>query len=190
MNNDSLARLVSYGMLVVLVACAAQREPREARDPDILRAPDAARGLGPTSANPGALIGGQLAFPQALPATSGSSASAPSAIAASVPPRVGLDAIGQSSVEPGDPGIGRDFALGNCRPCHVVAADQASPIRFANAPDFHAIADATTTTTFGLTVWLTNPHPTMPTLVLSPAETANVIAYIRSLRRSNGGGGP
>ena len=34
----------------------------------------------------------------------------------------------------------------------------------------------------GLNIWLTNPHPTMPKLVLYPQEAAAVIAYILSLR--------
>jgi hypothetical protein len=40
------------------------------------------------------------------------------------------------------------------------------------------------TTHLSLIVWLTNPHPTMPSLVLSPQEAADVIAYIQSLRDS------
>ena len=90
--------------------------------------------------------------------------------------------MGEASTGVGDPRIGRSFALDNCRPCHVVAPDQTSAIRFANAPTFRAIANAASTSQFGLNVWLTNPHPTMPTLVLSPDESANVIAYILSLR--------
>ena len=83
---------------------------------------------------------------------------------------------------PGDPDKGRRFALENCRPCHVVARDQSSPVRFADAPAFAAIANAAAATPAGLNVWLTNPHPSMPSLVLTPAESADVIAYIMSLR--------
>ena len=82
-----------------------------------------------------------------------------------------------------DPRIGHGFALDNCRPCHVVAADQGSPVRFANAPDFLVIANDPHTTPLDLRIWLTNPHPTMPSLRLTSAEAANVIAYIMSLRR-------
>jgi cytochrome c len=89
---------------------------------------------------------------------------------------------GAAGVVPGDPRIGRSFVLNNCRPCHVVAADQSSSVRFANAPNFQTIAKAPRTTPFGLNIWLTNPHPTMPTLQLTSAEAANVIAYIMSLR--------
>jgi hypothetical protein len=83
---------------------------------------------------------------------------------------------------PGNPRTGHDFALGACTPCHVVSPDQESPIRFANAPDFRVIANEPGTTAIGLNIWLTNPHPTMPKLVLYPQEAADVIAYILSLR--------
>ena len=82
----------------------------------------------------------------------------------------------------GHPQTGYDFAIGTCTPCHVVSPDQKSPIRFADAPDFRSIANAPGTTAIGLNIWLTNPHPTMPKLVLYPQEAADVIAYILSLR--------
>jgi hypothetical protein len=63
-----------------------------------------------------------------------------------------------------------------------VAANSKSPLRFSNVPDTRAIANIRTTTPFSPTVWLTNPHPTMPTLVLTPQEADDVIAYILSLR--------
>lgn len=87
-----------------------------------------------------------------------------------------------AAIPAGDRQTGRRFALDNCRPCHVVAPDQGSTVRFANAPDFHAIANGLHATQFELNVWLTNPHPTMPSLTLSPQEAQNVIAYILSLR--------
>ena len=88
----------------------------------------------------------------------------------------------RASPKSGNPPAGHDFALGTCTPCHVVAPDQKSPVRFADAPDFRAIARAPGTTQIGLNIWLTNPHPTMPKLVLDPQEAADVIAYILSLR--------
>jgi hypothetical protein len=36
-----------------------------------------------------------------------------------------------------------------------------------------------------LNIWLTNPHLTMPNLVLYPQEAADVIAYILSLREQH-----
>jgi mono/diheme cytochrome c family protein len=83
---------------------------------------------------------------------------------------------------PGNPQAGHDFTLGTCTPCHVVSPDQKSPVRFADAPDFRMIANASRTTAVGLNIWLTNAHPTMPKLVLDPQEAADVIAYILSPR--------
>lgn len=95
---------------------------------------------------------------------------------------MGIGGIARDATVRGDAQAGHDFAIDNCRPCHVVAADTRSALRFSNAPDFRTIANIRTTTPFSLTVWLTNPHPTMPTLVLTPQEADNVIAYILSLR--------
>jgi hypothetical protein len=82
----------------------------------------------------------------------------------------------------GNPQRGHDFAIATCTPCHIVSTDQKSPLRFADAPDFRAIANSPGTRAIGLNIWLTNPHPTMPKLVLYPQEAADVIAYILSLR--------
>jgi len=98
------------------------------------------------------------------------------------PPRLGVAGIAQVSDVPGNVRRGRDFAFDNCRPCHVVAPDQRSATRFSNAPDFQSVANMPSTTPLSLIVWLTNPHPTMPSLILSPQEASDVIAYIESLR--------
>lgn len=98
------------------------------------------------------------------------------------PPRMGIAGIAQAQADQGNASRGRDFAFDNCRPCHVVAPNQTSTTRFSNAPDFRVIANMPTTTSLSLIVWLTNPHPTMPSLILSPQEAADVIAYIQSLR--------
>jgi hypothetical protein len=44
------------------------------------------------------------------------------------------------------------------------------------------IANMPSMTGTALTVWLRTSHPTMPNLQLTPSETADVIAYIESLR--------
>jgi hypothetical protein len=107
----------------------------------------------------------------------------PSGSAPSVPSvNPSADAAIDRAPNPGNPQTGHDFAIGTCTPCHVVSPDQKSPFRFADAPDFRAIANAPATTLIGLNIWLTNPHPTMPKLVLYPREAADVIAYILSLR--------
>ena len=177
MNIDRLTRLAYCGIVIAqLMACTAESVPTGGA-PDA----DGLHQAGPTSANPGRPTGGENLAP-------------PPEAAAPVPPAFrpdqaaagragsGLGGLGQAQSGPGDPGLGRSFALDNCRPCHVVARDQASATRFANAPSFPAIANMAGTTPLGLSVWLTNPHPTMPSLILSPDEASNVIAYILSLR--------
>jgi mono/diheme cytochrome c family protein len=109
-------------------------------------------------------------------------AAPPSVAASNAAPSMGIAGMTQADAPPGNASRGRDFAFDNCRPCHVVAPNQASATRFSNAPDFHAVANMPSTTQLSLVVWLTNPHPTMPSLVLSPQEAADVIAYIQSMR--------
>lgn len=118
----------------------------------------------------------------APPAASVPPADAGLALSADARPSMGIAGLAQPSPDSGNAARGRDFAFDNCRPCHVVAPNQTSAKRFSNAPDFHSVANAPTTTPLSLIVWLTNPHPTMPSLVLSPQEAADVIAYIQSLR--------
>jgi len=81
-----------------------------------------------------------------------------------------------------NPHAGHHFAVGTCSPCHIVSPHQKLPSRFADAPHSRAIANAPRTTVIRLNIWLTNPHPRMPKLVLYPQEAADVIAYIPSLR--------
>lgn len=102
--------------------------------------------------------------------------------AAETPPRLGIAGIAQVADGPGSARRGRDFAFDNCRPCHVVGPDQHSTTRFSLAPDFQSVANMPSTTPLSLIVWLTNPHPTMPSLVLTSQEASDVIAYIESLR--------
>ena len=115
----------------------------------------------------------QAAEPPSLPTISKSPES---------PARLGIAGIIEVADTPGSARRGRDFAFDNCRPCHVVGPDQRSTIRFSIAPDFQTVANMPSTTSLSLTVWLTNPHPTMPSLILSPQEASDVIAYIQSLR--------
>ena len=107
---------------------------------------------------------------------------APAARPSNAPPRIGIAGIAQGADTQGNARHGRDFAFDNCRPCHIVAPNQESARRFATGPDFQSVANTRSITRFSLIVWLTNPHPTMPSLVLSPQEAADVIAYIESLR--------
>lgn len=174
---DRFITLLSAILIATLIACSSGSSQNPAPQPNL----DTGRS-GPSSTNPGAPIGAPSLFQPVAPPAASEGVPPPIVKPSIVRPRTALEGGPQDRGSAGDPRLGRDFALGNCRPCHVVASDQASPFRFANAPDFRAIANAAETTRLGLTVWLTNPHPTMPTLVLAPDEAANVIAYILSLR--------
>ncbi len=179
------AAILLGGAIAMVVACTPQGSGSMSTasrgvEEDI----SATRNIGPTSANPGALREGS----PYLPPRSGTEAveevpPAPfPATSPAVQPEIGIGGIAQGRADSGNAQTGRRFALDNCQPCHIVASTQSAEIRFADAPEFRAIANAANTTSLGLTVWLTNPHPTMPTLVLSPQEASNVIAYILSLR--------
>lgn len=93
-----------------------------------------------------------------------------------------LPAGAQTPTTIGDPDAGQAFALKTCTPCHVVSSGQGKPRRAATAADFQAIADTKAMTASALHAFLSSPHPTMPSLVLSRQEEKDVIAYILSLR--------
>ena len=82
---------------------------------------------------------------------------------------------------PGDAAAGRDFALGVCAECHLVADDQGSwPV--SEAPPFREVADSPGMTELALRAFMQTPHRTMPNILLTPEETDNIIAYILSLK--------
>jgi cytochrome c len=56
------------------------------------------------------------------------------------------------------------------------------PRNLAIAPAFRDMANAPGMTATALRVFLTSSHPKMPNLVLNPQQTADVMAYILSLR--------
>ena len=76
----------------------------------------------------------------------------------------------------GDPAAGKQLAEATCFGCH--AAQNTSD----KAPAFSAIAAMPSTTAKSLEVFLRTSHPTMPNLMLSDTDTADLIAYILSLR--------
>lgn len=176
-------RLCAPIALGLLVACASDNGPRGSSERGVEADIEATHNVGPTSADPGALRGSRNLFLPADADKGGEQGRVPSPVqAAPGQPSAGIGGLVQDATARGDARTGRSFALDNCRPCHVVAPTSSSSVRFANAPEFRAIANRANTTQLGLTVWLTNPHPTMPTLVLSPQEARDVIAYILSLR--------
>jgi mono/diheme cytochrome c family protein len=81
--------------------------------------------------------------------------------------------------------MGLRYAQQNCASCHAVASGQhQSPNR--NAPTFAVIANLPGMTGTALNAWLHSPHPTMPNLIVSPADRDNITAYLQSLRRGGG----
>jgi len=83
--------------------------------------------------------------------------------------------------DPGDAGRGHSFAMKVCSECHgIEATDEISPN--LSATPFRIVANTPGMSPRALTVWLTNPHPTMPSLVLERDDMHDVIAYILSLK--------
>jgi mono/diheme cytochrome c family protein len=82
-----------------------------------------------------------------------------------------------------DTGAGHAVADRVCRPCHAVDPGQPKPRLITIGPAFVDIANSTAMTRTALYVLLQTPHGKMPSLILSPQEAADVVAYIHSLRR-------
>jgi cytochrome c len=82
----------------------------------------------------------------------------------------------------GDVAAGDGFAREVCNACHMVEAKQRAQRRIVIGPAFREIANTRGMTATALRVFLTTSHPKMPNLILTPEETADVIAYILSLR--------
>ena len=82
----------------------------------------------------------------------------------------------------GNTEAGRAFARQVCSPCHAVTAEQASQRVMAIGPDFQTIANTPGMTTTALRAFLQTPHPKMPNLILTPEQSADVIAFVLSLR--------
>jgi hypothetical protein len=81
----------------------------------------------------------------------------------------------------GDAQKGLAYAQQICSACHnVLKTDAASPNR--QAPPFKAIANTPGMTITALNVWSRTSHPTMPNLVIEPADMDHLIAYILSLQ--------
>jgi len=81
----------------------------------------------------------------------------------------------------GDARKGLLYAQQVCAGCHnVLQTDAASPNR--QAPAFKTVANTPGMSITALTVWSRTSHPTMPNLVIEPADMDDLIAYILSLR--------
>ncbi len=81
--------------------------------------------------------------------------------------------------------MGFRYAQQNCASCHAVASGQHQSPNW-NAPSFPVIANLPGMTATALNAWLHSPHPTMPNLIVSPADRDNITAYLQSLRRGGG----
>ena len=93
------------------------------------------------------------------------------------------DALAQNGDEGGNVRAGRELAVNTCAECHMVIVRHYTKPKREPPPDFVEVANAPGTTARALYVFLHTPHPTMPNLILSDQESANVIAYILSLKK-------
>jgi mono/diheme cytochrome c family protein len=78
-------------------------------------------------------------------------------------------------------GSGRQIATKLCSSCHrilpMILPDRGDP------PSFQSVADLPSTTGLSLNVFLHSNHKNMPNLILSRADSDDVIAYILSLKQ-------
>jgi len=91
----------------------------------------------------------------------------------------------QDQARPGNAHLGREFVGYNCDACHIVSANQElRPTVGGYAPSFFEIANRPDTTPEKLRAFLGHSHAysNMPYPDLAPADLANVVAYIMSLR--------
>ena len=76
---------------------------------------------------------------------------------------------------------GLEFARTHCAMCHAVEAGNRRSVNPA-APAFSAIAASPGMSEAALHAALQSPHRFMPDILLTPADRANVVAYIISLK--------
>jgi mono/diheme cytochrome c family protein len=83
--------------------------------------------------------------------------------------------------DPADPARGENLARHWCAACHIVADDQAHGAD--NVPTFAAIADKPGFEPGALARFLQDPHPKMPDMQISKTESADLAAYIATLKK-------
>lgn len=105
-----------------------------------------------------------------------------SQIAAALTAAIAATTAAATAGEIGNVEQGLAYARAHCAECHgvEVARDDFSPNM--NAPDFSEVANTPGMTERALVVWLQTSHPTMPDLIIAPADRDNVVAYIMSLK--------
>jgi mono/diheme cytochrome c family protein len=82
---------------------------------------------------------------------------------------------------PADPDHGEQLARHWCAACHIVSDDQARGAD--NVPTFSAIANRPGFEPAALARFLRDPHPKMPDMQISNDESADLAAYIGSLKK-------
>ena len=82
---------------------------------------------------------------------------------------------------PGDRYAGRTLAREVCAACHFIESEDLGD-SWADAPAFQDVADDPAITAISLRVFLRTSHHNMPNLMLSEAETDDVIAFILGLK--------
>lgn len=90
---------------------------------------------------------------------------------------IGLAAAQSAAAQ--DASSGARIAGRWCAACHLVGPQQTASDA---VPSFYAIAQAPSTTQESLALFLSRKHPPMPDFALTRTETADVSAYILSLR--------
>jgi len=95
-----------------------------------------------------------------------------------------IPAHAESRDMPGNALQGRELAVKECSQCHLVSRAARAAGHAGVGPAFADIADSASITPTSLFVFLHSSHPPMPDIILSKQESADVIAYIMSLKRS------
>lgn len=75
---------------------------------------------------------------------------------------------------------GETLARRWCTGCHLVAADQKAAT--TDAPPFASIAQRPDFDPAKIEFFLRDPHPKMPNMTLGRSETADIAAYIATLK--------
>jgi mono/diheme cytochrome c family protein len=100
---------------------------------------------------------------------------------------VPVEALAQPRI-PNDNSLGRQVAIELCSSCHRVTEGQ--PLPRQTVASFFAIANLPSTTALSLKVFLRSNHKGMPNLIVSEADTDNLIVYILSLKPQSGSSRP
>ena len=92
---------------------------------------------------------------------------------------VGLSAT--AFAKPPDPAHGEQLARRWCAACHIVSDDQTHGTD--NVPTFAAVAARLGFSPAAIASFLRDPHPKMPDMQLTTIESADLAAYIATLRK-------